>query len=532
VLAQYAPQSFWTPGGIEHANLFGRFIGSLQLPDAAGLMEYEDWERIALGDFFCGIPETVILLPKKNGKTHLMAVLALFHLLTLEDAECTIIAASKTQANKIVNAARGFIKRSPDLQERLIARPATYEIRVAGRGKNDLGFMRVESADDRTFDGWGGTLGIVEEMHRAHSIEAYGIIRDGLSARNGQMVAISTAGDDEESPLGKIRQNAQKFPASHRDGAYKYYRSANGKFAMHEWSLEPTDDVSDIAVVKTANPLKSLTIEKLQERHDSPAWVQWRWLRFACGIWARGEGACIQPWEWDAMPEADIPLGATVTLGLDIASVHDNFAVVPVWAESLTKRVIGTPIILQPQGDGTSIDDRAKVTALAVIAGKLNFNRGKFIRELGEGERNNPDAVKGWADAIERARQYKIERVVFDPWQGDSLQQQCEREYRLVFQKFIQRPEPLSRADMRFMEVMRRDELYHNGDKLLRAHALNAVEKIVSGSGGERFYFGRPDRGPRKPTDALRAASMALDSIIAEAAEPQKEPAKYGVAFW
>ena len=62
-------------------------------------MQLEPFQRVALGDYFAGIRETLILLPKKNGKTSLLAALALYHLLTTRDAECVIAAASREGGN-------------------------------------------------------------------------------------------------------------------------------------------------------------------------------------------------------------------------------------------------------------------------------------------------------------------------------------------------------------------------------------------------------------------------------------------------
>jgi hypothetical protein len=49
-----------------------------------------------------------------------MAALALYHLVVTEDAECVIAAASRDQAQIMLRQARGFIRRSVDLQ-RLMA---------------------------------------------------------------------------------------------------------------------------------------------------------------------------------------------------------------------------------------------------------------------------------------------------------------------------------------------------------------------------------------------------------------------------
>ena len=85
------------------------------------------------------------------------------------------------------------------------------------------------------------------------------------------MITISTAGDDSDSPLGRMREIAYTLPTVSYDGAYRYARSGNGEYVMHEWALTDDQDREDMEVVKTANPAPWHTLEALARRHDSPS---------------------------------------------------------------------------------------------------------------------------------------------------------------------------------------------------------------------------------------------------------------------
>jgi phage terminase large subunit-like protein len=63
----------------------------------------------------------------------------------------------------------------------------------------DEGFLRVMASDVDTADGVIPTLAIVDELHRHKSTDLMGVFRDGLGPREGQMITITTAGDDSES---------------------------------------------------------------------------------------------------------------------------------------------------------------------------------------------------------------------------------------------------------------------------------------------------------------------------------------------
>jgi phage terminase large subunit-like protein len=97
---------------------FARFCAALTLEDGRA-MALEPFQQRMLGDYFAGSVETLILIPKKNGKSTLLAALALFHLITTPDAECVLGAASRDQATILYDQAAGFVRRSPGLEARV-----------------------------------------------------------------------------------------------------------------------------------------------------------------------------------------------------------------------------------------------------------------------------------------------------------------------------------------------------------------------------------------------------------------------------
>lgn len=445
-----------------------------------------------LRDYFAGTSETLILVSKKNGKTTLMAALALFHLLTTPDAECVIAAASRDQAAIMLRQARGFIRRSGGLQSRMtVKQREIVSLRDEGR-------IRVLAADADTADGVLPTLALVDELHRHKSADLYGVFRDGLGPRNGRLITISTAGDDELSPLGVMRAAAYRLPVVERKGAYRHARSADGGYVLHEWALDAEDDRSDMKVVARANPAPWQTDEALRRRHDSPSMTAWQWARFACGVWVRGENTAVAPHEWDAMRDESvvIPRGEAIYLGWDQGWKIDTTALIPLWWESAERRVVESPVILEPPGGGGLIDERDVVNAL------LDFSDGR-----------------------------PLTTVVFDPNAGaQQIVQQLERgehplqrdrewSGELRFVEHTQDNAPIALADARFMEAVRRKAFAHDGNVVLRAHVLNVVEKPL---GGEKFRLDRPSRGPRRPNDGMRALSMANSVAVAEALAPRR----------
>jgi phage terminase large subunit-like protein len=162
----------------------------------------EDFQRRILADYFDGARETFVLVSKKNGKTSLFAALAVWHTLTTPFADVAILAASRDQAGKLLKQLTGYIKRNSELRSKLrITQRVVHHEQTSGT-------IAVMAADADTLDGWGGTLALVDELGRHKSEENFGLLRDGLGPRDGQLVALSTAGDDEDSALGRLRAKA------------------------------------------------------------------------------------------------------------------------------------------------------------------------------------------------------------------------------------------------------------------------------------------------------------------------------------
>jgi phage terminase large subunit-like protein len=433
----------------------------------------EPFQRLILADYFAGTRQTLVILPKKNGKSTLVAALALYHLLTTEDAEGYIAANARDQAGIILKQARKFIRSTPGLQEHLGVKVREIV------NLNDEGVVRVLAADKDTADGVIPTLAIVDELHRAKSTDLMGVFRDGLGPRNGQMITITTAGDDSESALGKMRALAYAMPTVEQEGAYRYARSRSGQWVMHEWALEPTQDREDMQVVKTANPATWQTIEGLRERRDDPSTTPWQWARFACGVWLQGEDTAIGPVEWAACAAEEIPEPTgVVRVGVDVGTKEDTTGIVAHWIDDDGVAWIGECQVLVPPSE-----------------------RGVGLRK-----REILDAIS------EVAERFGASQVVIDPETGgEFIAEDLEDELGLELVAHSQKPAPMAQAAERFYAAVREQKVRHPRDDMLTRHVLNAHRRST---GDGRWSFVKENKQSKKHIDALIAAAMAHNIAI------------------
>ena len=470
------------PGTLQHFRAWSRL---LRLEDGSQF-RLEPFQTRILANHFAGVRELVVLLPKGNGKSVLLGALALYHLEVTVEARCYIAAASRDQAGIIFGAAVGFAKRSPGLAGRYDPKQGSRQILSV----RDQGFIRVLAADANTADGVAPTLALVDELHRHPSGELLAVFRGGLGKRGGQLVTISTAGSDPDSPLGLLRRAALAQGVVEQRGTHTRAVGRDGSFVLEEWSLGPDDDLDDLRLVKRTNPARFVTARDLRLVKDAPGTSRAQWARFHCNVWAQDDDSAISELDWGrcAFPDVEIPDGAEVLVGVDLGWKWDTTALVPCEALGGERVRFGRPVILVPPQDGTMLDERLVWDALVAMCER-------------------------WAV-----------RVVLDPNAGGQrFAQRVRDELGVEVLEHSQDPSPMSDASMRFAGAVGGGLVEHPGDEAFTAQVCAAAAKSTIGGEKWRLVKGRA----RRPIDAAIAAAMAYRVATADRPSP---PALFAVA--
>ena len=266
------------------------------------------------------------------------------------------------------------------------------------------------------------------------------------------------------------------MPTVERDGAYRYAKSRDGHWVMHEWALDDTQDREDMRVVKTANPASWQTIEALQRRRDDPSTTPWQWARFACGVWLQGEDTAIGPVEWAACgaDEAEFPVpSGVVRIGADIGTKEDTTGLVVHWLD----------------GDGVAWLGAARVLVPPAEKG-VGLRKAEIL-----------DVIRELAD------EFGATEVVIDPETGGWIfGQDIEDELGLEVVAHSQKPAPMAEAAERFYTAVREEKVRHPRDDTFTRHVLNAHRRSTSDG---RWSFVKESKQSKKHIDALIAAAMA-----------------------
>ena len=456
--------------------------------DSGEYVTVEPFQAEFLEDVFAGKPECWFVVPEGNGKTTIVALLALYHCEFRPFASVPVAASSREQAEILYRQAEGFVLRSPRLNERVHSAVAAAK----GKQKTDVprflclegyrrinhhggGRIQVFAADDRTGDGVIPTLGILDELHRHRDMALYRTWAGKLQKRGGQVVTISTAGEpgsEFEVTRERIRQQSAEVT---RTGSH--IRAVSPRVALHEWAVPEKADPENFAVVKAANPFRGITVESLAEKYASPTMTLSHWMRFACNRPTRADNAAITEAEWSrAKVDDEIPAGEPIWLGADIAWKWDTSAFVPLWMRDHEYRLLGPASVLVPPRDGSSLDPAKVERALILI------------------HERNP-----------------IHTVVMDVSRAEQLGMWIESELGATVIDRAQTNVLAVQDYDRFMEALRKGWLHHTGDAALTSHALNAIARVLP-QGDARFDRSSQTRQSadqdRRVIDALTAAAM------------------------
>ncbi|MBA3735177.1 MAG: hypothetical protein H0W90_08270 [Actinobacteria bacterium] len=400
--------------------------------------------------------ETVILLPRGNGKTHLVGAIAVHHLVTVEGAAIYCAAASREQARVLYEAALGFVRvlDHPNIIDRHL------ELRWCPDPDRPRAFtrhLRTLAADARLLHGLNPSLAIIDEMHAHPDDEVYVAMRTAmLKVPRSRMIVISSAGQGADSPLGRLRTRAFAQPEVVRKGAFTDARGPS--LRLLEWSLPEDADISDPQVVKTCNPASWITVDGLKEQAEAVPELAYR--RFHCGQWTAREGHWLPAGAWQAC--------------------------------------VGTPTIEPGERVWVGVDVGGERAATAVVWINANLHVGVEVFHGDEGVLEAKTLVE------EIASKYQLVELVFDPWRfGQAAQELRQRGITVI--EFPQSDSRMLPASDRLYRAVVEQRLTLPDHPELRQHAANAVARHSR----RGWRLDSPGRGVN--IDAIVALCMALE---------------------
>ncbi len=198
------------------------------------IREFYGWRKI--GTALRRYKYLFLFLPRKNGKSLLVAALALGHLLLDNELTPEIYATASTdeQAGKLFEMARSMIAKDPDLFARLEALKGNISFRNDPHG----GYFRPIPFSPDGFHGANPSTVILDEYHVHKTTGMKRVGETGMGAREQPtVIIISTAGDKRNTPCELELEYAKQI----RDGVIVVRNYLPAIFQADE--NKPWDDI-------------------------------------------------------------------------------------------------------------------------------------------------------------------------------------------------------------------------------------------------------------------------------------------------
>ena len=274
------------------------------------------------------VSDVIVFIPRKAGKSTLIAVLGLYELVCGEaGAEVFTLATSREQASIVFDAARGFVENMPSDLAGLF-NVSKYQLSKAGDSQSV--FKALSRDTKKTGDGKNPSCAVVDEAAQIVDRNAIEVLHSGMVARKNPLrIYITTASFTKETKFYEdmvmleniLHGNAPENPSW---------------FGLL-YSIDPHDDWRDPKTWAKVNPMHGISVfeeaiaKRAEEAKHKPAALN-EFLCKTLNIYVSANSAWVDRKYWDEsiLTEEEIqnePEPEAIFMGFDLASTRDLNAV-------------------------------------------------------------------------------------------------------------------------------------------------------------------------------------------------------------
>lgn len=314
-----------------------KFIECLTVPSGVGQggpFKLRPWQQNFLRDIYephnhlgnRTVRRAILSIARKNGKTALIAAIALAHLIgpeAIPNGEIYSVANDREQAAIVFKVAAQIVRADPELKSMLKIIDSTKTIANYRNGS----VYRAVSAESGTKHGLNPTVVIYDELAQAKSRDLYDVMDTSMGAREEPLfIIISTQSNDPQHILSQLIDDAENGEdetlVCH---VYAVPESEQEIFSEDVWMLAnpALGDFRDIEDFRT-----------LAARAERMPSEEPKFRNLYLNQRVSPVSSLISRKEWMAcVSDKEIEDGARVYLGLDLSSVNDLSALVMITDE-------------------------------------------------------------------------------------------------------------------------------------------------------------------------------------------------------
>jgi phage terminase large subunit-like protein len=363
------------------------------------------------------------------------------------------------------------------------------------------GEFEIQSSDGDTNQGVNPTAGIIDEwwqfLHRKQR-EAANALTKALMKRGGEswVLGISTAGWTKASQLGEMYDDALAHPKLevHEGGYLLVLRDVENGFLMHWYGAPDDADIEDPEVVRRANPAPWINPDDLLRDLHRPGTDEYDWRRLNLNQWTLVKGAWLPTGCWAGLRDdsAEVPPGAGVMVGVDIAHSYDTSSVAWAWRRQ----------------DGRIVVE-SKVWSI-----RRNVPAHEYVDDFYV--QTGPDTVEHVAEIFirdELALKYRILEIVGDPnYFGSELRRLA---LRFNTSPIFPSSNPMREAVQEFYRLAEAKGIAEKGDPVVAQHVAG-----IAGRKNQDGYWVLKKLWTPHPIDGGISSIIAVSRVVVAPTEP------------
>jgi phage terminase large subunit-like protein len=490
-----------------------RFINNLTLSTGqATKLRLRDWQEFIIRTLFGTLRpdglrqfrKLLLLIPRKNGKTELIAAICLFCLLADGERGAEIYSAAKTkeQAARVYKAAAAMVHASPKLSAICDCLDATKTI-IVRHGPMKGNLYRALASEAGAQHGLNASVVVFDEVHQGDK-DLWDVLATSQGARRQPLfLAISTAGVYDPHSLLYEQYKQAKQGDHYLNGTLVKGGLSIPTLLAFIYEAPKDADWTDEAVWKLCNPALG-DFRGIEEMRDACAEAQripskqTTFRQLYLNQWTES----VETW----IP-ADLWLACTVKLdraalkgkpcflGLDLSSKRDLTALVALFPDGNVIKVL--PMFFIPEEriservkrDGVPYDVWSREHRLIATPG--NVVDYAYIRRT----------INEWAE------EFDVQMISVDPWNSTQLVTELEQDGHTVVE-VRQGFASLSGPSKSFEKHVVGKTLEHDGNPVMTWCVKNAA---VERDAAENIKPSKKVSTER--IDGVVALVMALDAL-------------------
>jgi len=273
------------------------------------------------------VTDVIVYIPRKAGKSTLIAVLGLYELQWGESgAEVYTLATNRDQASLVFHAAQGFVEAMPGDVSGLYG---VSRYQIVKRGDSQSVFKALSRDTKKSGDGLNPSCVIIDEAAQIVDRNTIEVMFSGMVARQNPLrVYITTASFTKETKFFEDMQLLEAMLSGEAEDNPRWFGLL--------YSLDPGDDWREPSTWAKANPMHGISVfeeaiaQRAEEAKHKPAALN-EFLCKTLNIYVSANSAWVDRDYWDDKKCSSVAnLGRepeAVFIGFDLAAVRDLNAV-------------------------------------------------------------------------------------------------------------------------------------------------------------------------------------------------------------